>query len=381
MFITRLNKNSLQNSAKNILGWKTSRKVVVFAIDDYGNVRLASRYARSNMDKLGLKINSRFDAYDTLETRQDLDALYGALSSVKDKKGRHAIFTAYAVPCNIDFEAIVNNGHNGYVYELLPDTFRKLQDLDAINYEGAWNLWKDGIDKGLMAPQFHGREHFSLKIFEKKLATKDRELLCALENRSYTSINNLPNSRIGWTAAFAFDVKDDTEKFEYILKSGTDAFESVFGNRATSFTPPAHQFPSWLESVLPKYGIKYLDKPFYRKRHLGNGRFRTEFNSTKWDNKIGLHVLVRNVVFEPNDGNIDHIEKALQQIEAAFRWNKPAIISSHRVNFCGHINENNRKIGIQALRQLLKKIVSRWPDVEFMAAHELGQLIESTSHA
>jgi hypothetical protein len=86
--------------------------------------------------------------------------------------------------------------------------------------------------------------------------------------------------------------------------------------------------------------------------------------------------MVRNVVFEPTDNrNVDWVAYSFKQIEAAFRWHKPAIISSHRVNFCGHIDENNRKIGIKALRELLKRIVTKWPDVEFMSASELGNLI------
>jgi hypothetical protein len=65
----------------------------------------------------------------------------------------------------------------------------------------------------------------------------------------------------------------------------------------------------------------------------------------------------------------------MKQIETAFFWNKPAIISSHRVNFCGHIDPKNREIGLSALKELLQKIVKKWPDVEFMSSVELGVLI------
>ena len=67
---------------------------------------------------------------------------------------------------------------------------------------------------------------------------------------------------------------------------------------------------------------------------------------------------------------------ALGQVEAAFRWRKPAIISSHRVNFCGHIDPNNRQQGIAALGELLKGIVKRWPDVRFISADQLVERIE-----
>ena len=89
-------KQTLLNNIKNIYGWKTKRKIVVISVDDYGNVRLDSKKSRKNMDKAGLKVNSRFDAFDTLETKEDLEILYEVLSSVKDRNNKSAVFTAYS---------------------------------------------------------------------------------------------------------------------------------------------------------------------------------------------------------------------------------------------------------------------------------------------
>ena len=86
--------------------------------------------------------------------------------------------------------------------------------------------------------------------------------------------------------------------------------------------------------------------------------------------------MVRNCVFEPtHKSGIDWVGYTLKQIEAAFRMNKPAIISSHRVNFCGHIDSENRKKGLNSLKELLKKIVNRYPDVEFLTSTQLASLI------
>jgi len=49
-------KQTILNHLKNIPGWKTKRKLIVFSVDDYGNVRLDSKKARDNMDKAGLKV-------------------------------------------------------------------------------------------------------------------------------------------------------------------------------------------------------------------------------------------------------------------------------------------------------------------------------------
>ena len=87
--------------------------------------------------------------------------------------------------------------------------------------------------------------------------------------------------------------------------------------------------------------------------------------------------MVRNVVFEPTDNNsIDSVQFALKQIEAAFFWKRPAIVSSHRVNYCGLVDSTNRERGLKQLLSLLKKITEKWPEVEFLSAHELGNLIK-----
>ncbi|MBK7107876.1 MAG: hypothetical protein IPH61_01630 [Bacteroidetes bacterium] len=117
-------KTNIQNNLKNIPGWKTNRKLILFSVDDYGNVRLDSKEAREQLDAAGLSIPSRFDAYDTLETRVDLELLYATLSSVKDKNNKSAVFTPYALSCNIAFEKMAENNFSEYAYELLPDTYK-----------------------------------------------------------------------------------------------------------------------------------------------------------------------------------------------------------------------------------------------------------------
>ena len=92
--------------------------------------------------------------------------------------------------------------------------------------------------------------------------------------------------------------------------------------------------------------------------------------------------MVRNVVFEPTeDRGIDWVNFTMKQIETAFRWNKPAIISSHRVNFCGHIEPKNREKGLESLQLLLKQFVQKWPDVEFMAADEMALILKDKRNA
>jgi hypothetical protein len=363
------------DNAKNILGWQTKRKIVVFAVDDYGNVRLSSAVARDKMNKAGLTIHNRFDAFDALENREDLEALFDVLESVRDSRGKPAIFTPFALCCNINFAKMKQTGYTHFIPELLPETFAKLSAEDALNYEGTWSLWKHGIEKGLLLPQFHGREHFNLKVFEEKLLKRDEELMINLENNSYTSISNSGYPTISYTAAFEFDNFEENERLRLIIEDGLNLFEKVYGYKSTHFNSPGGRENSILHKTLTEQGVKFIDAPFIKKEHQGNGKFKSTINYTGKVNSFKQLFFVRNVVFEPTNTNVNHVARAMKQIELAFRWNKPAIISSHRVNFCGQISSDNRTKGLRELKLLLTAIVKRWPDVEFMSSDELGDLI------
>ena len=67
----------------------------------------------------------------------------------------------------------------------------------------------------------------------------------------------------------------------------------------------------------------------------------------------------------------------MKQIDSSFSWNKPAIISTHRVSFVGALYPENRDNGLRQLSHLLKEIVKKWPDVEFMTTEQLGALMDN----
>ncbi|WP_264522032.1 hypothetical protein [Flavobacterium sp. N1994] len=370
--------STIISNLKNSIGWKTHRKIVVFSVDDYGNVRLNSAQARKNMDAAGMKIYSRFDALDTLETTQDLEQLFETLSSVKDKNGRHAVFTPFALPCNIDFEKMEADDFHHFYFETLPNTYKKLALEQPESYTGTWDLWKEGIAKGFLKPQFHGREHLNLTVFNDKLKKRDSQLLTALKNKSYTSISDDDYPTMSSTAELDFWDVNENEALKPILKEGLQLFEEVYGYKSNYFTPPVFNIHHSLFQTLKDNGIQFLDLALLRNEHQGLNVYKKSFNYIGKQTKEGLTIMVRNVVFEPTeDRGMDWVDYTIKQIETAFRWNKPAIISSHRVNFCGHIDPQNREKGLDSLKRLLQEIVKKWPDVEFMAADELATYLKN----
>ena len=79
-----------------------------------------------------------------------------------------------------------------------------------------------------------------------------------------------------------------------------------------------------------------------------------------------------------NSKSKDWVDSCLNEIKIAFIWKKPAIISSHRVNYVGWLNEKNRTKGLRELDELLFQIIKYWPTAEFMTSSELGNLINET---
>ena len=93
-------------------------------------------------------------------------------------------------------------------------------------------------------------------------------------------------------------------------------------------------------------------------------------------NKFGQYFLIRNAFFEPSlTKSSDVVGECLKRVDIAFRWKKPAIISAHRINFIGALDESNREKNLKLFIDLLGRVVKLWPDVEFMSSDQLGDLI------
>ncbi len=373
-------KQNLADNLKNLRGWQTPRKLVAFAVDDYANVRVASPAARQRMINAGLDLSSQMDRYDTLETRQDLEALFGVLDSVRDGHGRPAKFTAYALSANPDFGRIRADGEH-YHAEAVSDSFARLAAEQSEAYEGVWALWQEGISRGLIQPQCHGREHLNVELFEHKLRSGAPDLLANIQNDSLAGVGGdsfMPG--VGFTHAFGLHDSSSLSRHRRILADAFDRFDSVWGFRSATFTPPAQQLHPSLFEVAEGGGALSIDKPLRCARPLGDGTRRREVNSSGRQAGQNHLTVVRNVVFEPGkDMGFEPVERAMQQVSAAFRWRKPAIISSHRVNFCGHLDENNRQHGLAALQALLERITARWPEVEFVGVDDIVAEMDRTA--
>jgi hypothetical protein len=353
---------------KNLIGTKCQRKLVAICLDDYGNVRLHSRDALAELERQRLPRRIHFDEFDALETSKDLESMFEVLSSVKDSKGNNARLTALANVANADFAKMKADGFENYSYEMLPTTYGKLGN----EYQNCMELWRQGIDRHLIRPEFHGREHLNLRILMAKLKNRNHDVLTCFSQNSLARLTEPTGSHSSWTAAFEFNEKKELSEHCEIIADGINCFERVFARRPGVFNSPGGKEHPSLHPFLKQQGFRIVERSFFHWAHQGKGRFRPSFARARAETKLKPAISIRNCVFEPTaPAHIDWVAKTLQQIEIAFYWNRPAIISCHRVNFVGKICEKNRQTGLSALRSLLAAIVARWPDVEFQFLDEL----------
>ena len=363
-------KRNLIDILKNMQGQGSRQKMVAFAVDDYGNVRVNGPAAAKKCLDAGFLAKSRFDAYDTLETKEDLEALFEILSRHRDARGHAAIFTPYAVSGNLDLERFVKGNGEEVQVEPLSETFERHSAEFPKVFGGAWDLWQQGLKERLLRPQFHGGEHFNRLELQRLWKNEASALHQILETGSFAFLKG--SMHRGIYAAFEYNELQEIESHLDGLKEGVQRFESAFGYSPVNFTPPNYSYHQSHLKELASLGVRYIDTAMWRKEHLGGGKYRQKWHYQGQDLVAGTKAIIRNAVFEPepNDG-IDWVQGVLKQAEIAFFWNKPLLISTHRVNFCGWMNEKNRSQSLEQLDQLLLALRKRWPELWFVSADEM----------
>ena len=312
--------------------------------------------------------------YDSLASEDDLTALFEVLSSFKDKYGNPAVITANCVMTNPAFPKIKQDNYKKYYYEPFAETLERYPC-----HKNSFKLWKEGLHKRIFYPQFHGREHLNVSRWLKGLREGD-PLLHKAFNHEMISISSIPGKmRSGYMESLDYFNEEEKKEKIQIIEEGLALFEKTFGFRSVSFIAPCYTWGIYLEKTLKNGGVLGIQGIANQKVPvLKNGdhfhRYKKHYLGQK--NKNGQIYLVRNAFFEPSSGmNADYVSDCLRRIKIAFKWGKPAIIGSHRVNYIGFIDESNRERNLKLLKLLLGEITRIWPDVEFLDSSELTTAI------
>lgn len=369
-------KDYIKKSIYKWRGWKTNRKIVVIESDDWGCIRMPLRETYNKLLKLGIRVDKDdYCKFDNLATPNELSSLFEILSSVKDKNGRHAVMTANTIMANPDFDRIRESNFEEYFFE----PFTKTLSRNA-STEKSFEVWKQGMQSNLFHPQFHGREHLYVKKWMQDLRNKVRATLIGFDFRTFglTSCTS-PEIDFNYMGAFNSGLNEDIDIFKSIIKEGLNMFENTFKYRSLSFIPTTYTWPIEIESTLVENDVRFLQGTHYQAIPVDDDNTFKGRNNTLVGikSKSGLIYLIRTCDFEPSQKKVtDSIGECMHKIEQAFSIKKPAIISTHRLNFIGSIHQSNRDNNLKLFHKLLSKIVKKWPDVEFMSSDELGMLKE-----
>jgi len=379
MKITKI-KRVLSKHILNFPGWNTNRKLLVIESDDWGSIRMPSREVYEKCLKAGYPVDRiAYERYDSLASEEDIELLFGLLTSIKDINGNHPVITANCVVVNPDFVKIRTDNFNYYHYELITDTFKRYP-----SHYNNFNLWQQGMAAKVFHPQLHGREHLNVSQFMQALRKGDRDALFGFENQMPGSIPLGPEARGNRyvDATFYYSLKEKAEILSIILE-GLDLFGKLFGYKSESIIPTNYTWSPDYNQAVSEKGINFFQGIRKIREPIPGGKPKYHTNYLGKTNKSGQIYLVRNVHFEPSLFRLrikDPVGQCLSDMEIAFRMHKPAVLSSHRINYVGYIDETNRDRNLKMLYQILMTALRNWPDIEFITSDQLGGIIMSKNN-
>lgn len=357
----------------NIMGWQTKRKIVVIESDDWGSIRMPSKKVYNQCLSAGYKVDANlYEKYDSLASEDDLELLFGLLLKYKDKNNNHPVFTANCVTANPDFDKIRESNFQTYYYQSIEDTFKEYP-----KHNNNMNLWKSGLQSNIFFPQFHAREHLNVSLFLSHLQQSHPDVLFGFNHKMPGSILK-DNFKIGNVYVEATNINSEKDKIEKknILINGLKMFENIFNYKSESYIPTNYIVSPDFYPSLYANGVKFIQGSRVLIEPVTHGDNILHKRYLGQKEQSGLIALVRNCRFEPTFSQSNNeVQYCMRDIQNAFLFHKPAIISSHRLNYVGYIDNKNRDQNLYFLKQLLDNIVKKWPDVEFMTSAGLGKII------
>ena len=357
----------------NLLGWRTNRKIVVIESDDWGSFRFKDAQTRDKFLSPAQQKTCWMSYNDSFESAEDIQELFKVLNSNKDKNNESAKFTFLMNPSNPDFKKIRDSNFTQFYREYFIQTLEKRKDGKK-----TLNLYKEGLNKNNIEIGFHGREHLNVNLWMKDLQKGDNAALLGFENNMWGfSKSYFPELKQSYRSTFDMNSITELPLLAENIREGLQVINKTFDQKTTYFLAPDGPYHLSLNKELSKNGIKYIGLPKLHQNPTEESVFSKHLFWIGKKTHAGLTVITRNVIFEPGSPREkDWLTKAFLDIEGAFKSKKPAIISSHRANYIGSLNLENRTKSLDKLDQLLTMIIKRWPEVEFMTSSKLGEIIK-----
>jgi hypothetical protein len=353
----------------NLRGKPIREKLIVFESDDWGMVRTRSVEAYRKLSKDYPLDRCDYSWRDALERKKDLEGLLGVLNENANAAGSCPVFTLNMVMFNPDFDAIRRNGYTAYEREPFGHTYDRYDGSQSGNLA----LLRQGIDDGHFTPQFHATEHVHIGNWMHALKTGDKTTQIAFGFDMPHLFPEIPAPcSTGFLDAWGYTAdRPEAESRTTTISIGLAEFERFFGYASRTTIAPCYIWGPETEDEMIRNGVQGFQGGTVQKVPESGG-FRHIRHHMGQAGTKGQRYFIRNCSFELEhiDAN-DYVGMCMKDIEAAFLLRKPAVISTHRVNYIGRLNESNRDSGLSLLNRLLKRINRRWPDVRYISSPEL----------
>jgi len=365
-------KQTIKKHLINARGSRIKDKIVVFESDDWGSIRIPSKKVQQQLlEKTLIKNKDPFSKYDALETAADYYALYDVLRKFTDKKGNHPVLTANVIMNNPDFEKIAVGNFETYYAESFQETYSEYTDSKT-----AFSALSEGIEQRLIVPQFHGHEHLNVSRWMKFLKEGNERYHYAFERKCFAIDEiNAENRRGNLMAAYDYDDEIERAYIEKSIGLGLQQFEQVFGFKSQTTIAPCYVWDTAVEKVFQESQVMTFQGSYVQNSPVRGKGFSNKYRYSGQKNEEGQHYFVRNGLFEPSLApNVDWVSKCLESIAISFQWGKPAIIGTHRINFCSRLDEKQQQQNLIQLEHLLTQMLQRWPEIQFRDSTNLINL-------
>ena len=328
------------------LDWARLRAVVIES-DDWGLCAWAPD--REAWDALAATPAFRSPAGlryggSTLESAADVKALASLLLEHRGGDGAAPVWQANTVMANPDYERLAGEEASPATLPLveLPETPGRWAR------PGLWDEVRRAVDAGVWWIELHGLHHRPESAWLSALARGEADARLALAHQSPVCA--------AVEASGEYDPAEPGETRRRNLVRALARFRALIGREPRSFCPPDYRWDESLEAEAERHGLTTFQGkaeqaagPFPRLRRLWIGRRFPHARGARF-------YLPPRIAFEPcgpgERRGAAAVQATLGAVRAAWKRSRPAVISTHRLNYA-HLDPAWSRMGRDALRQLL----------------------------
>ena len=356
-------------------GYKTTQPVLIIESDDWGSIRSnLAGIKRAEENGISLK-EDIFCAFDTIENADDIKLIIEKFHVIKDCYGDPLILTANFLTQNPNLKKISEENFEKYYSESIIDSYIKNNCGDVLKFV------KEGMDKGVIMPQLHGREHLNVPNWMKDLkkdSYRSKELV------KFGIVSSPLSKNISNKFCYEDALNYNKGHIDYCYKYVDEAYKDfydLFGFYSKTFISPCGVVSSTFEK-------NFLENKFHILQHTTD-RFHNEDGTTNYLKERKSKFTIKNncinlsrTIFGENvivklDRNL--IKTGVNVARICHFFRKPIIISAHRINFCSGIyGKELRNENVDNLINLVLAIKKAIPCIKFISSDKIDEYIRLT---